>query len=560
MGLLTENTSNIIPSLDIDSDVQVTASDSLSPTSKRKIQLKLETWQPANPSMEALQTRLNEANLRRENNLSNLSGKASAHIDVVKNVLSERQNQIHQESISIQEKIAAKKKRAVQQKEKLKEMNNIKSQNTFEKISRAKENARIAQGQKAQKIEDKLTKAAERRENLVVHTIVKKSAEVNKTKMKKVEKWQENENIKIQNIEAKYLSKLAAASERKQEVISSVVENNANSTKKKMQRVKLFKDSKDAEVENIQRKLEDKLLTATERKELSIAAKVAKAAEENKAVEEKVQQVQKMRESSVSLIHMKHMNKLESANRRIQRSQNGDRSTPCTTEKIENAKRFKLAQDASLSEIQLVLDEKLKSANERKETNLAAKVAKAAGSNKIVESRLQEAQKKQDKEVSDIERKLNERLLTAAERKEVNLAARVAKVAEANEMVADRVLELQRKREATVQETQTKTKSKHESSNERREKILLEKRGSRSRSQSEASASSSAGLDSSAIDPAKNEVADSAESINDNVSTGNTLKPQVTEEADGQFLQFIYMLPGVILMHTMNFLRGMFGK
>lgn len=560
MGLLTENSSNIIPSLDIDSDVQVTASDSLSPTSKRKIQLKLETWQPANPSMEALQTRLNEANLRRENNLSNLSGKASAHIDVVKNVLSERQNQMHQESVSIQEKIAAKKKRAVQQKEKLEEMNNIKSQNAFEKISRAQENARIAQGQKAQKIEDKLTKAAERRENLVINTIVKKSAEVNKTKMKKVEKWQENENIKIQNIEAKHLSKLAAASERKQEVISSVVENNANSTKKKMQRAKLFKDSKDAEVENIQRKLEDKLLTATERKELSLAAKVAKAAEENKAIEEKVQQVQKMRESSVSLIHMKHMNKLESANRRIQRSQTVDRSTPCTTEKIENAKKFKLAQDASLSEIQSVLDEKLKSANERKEMNLAAKVAKAAGSNKIVESRLQEAQKKQDKEVSDIERKLNEKLITAAERKEVNLAARVAKVAEANEMVADRVLELQRKREATVQETQTKTKSKHESSNERREKILLEKRGNRSRSQSEASASSSAGLDSSAIDPAKNEVVDSAQSINNNVSTENMLKPQVMEEAGGQLWQFIYMLPGVILMHTMNFLKGIFGK
>ncbi len=453
------------------------APNSPSPVHKTKIQLKLEKWEPASPSMESIQSRLNEANLRRESKLSNLSEQAGAHIKVVKNVFAERQNQIQEEAISIQERLSCKKQRATEQVEKVKAMYSTKGQEKSEKIARVMQNAKIAQDEISQKVEEKWNRAAERKDKNFVDVIVKKNSELNKMKVKKVEEWQEKENSKLQALEAKSQSKLAAATERKQEVLSNIVENNANSTKKKMERAKLLLESKNAEVETTQKKLQDKLLTATERKELNLAAKAAKAAEENKIVAQRVQEVHQKRLSSVHEMQVKHENKLESASKRVARRQLEDvtRLTSPLAERMERAKQNKFFQDEGLSNIQMKLDEKLSTATERKEMNLAAKVAKAAESNKVVVERVEVMQKKKKEEVLEIQKKLDEKLSTAAERKEMNLAAKVAKASGDNKIVAERVQEVQKKQDEGVSEIQKKLEEKLSTASERKDMNLAAK-------------------------------------------------------------------------------------
>lgn len=512
MGLLTEiNVSNQMIQLEDDDKEQ-----SPSSFNKPAIQEKMEGWHKKTPCMDSLQSRLVKATNRRQTIISKIAQRATAHCNGVKNVLADCQNQRNAEVDSIKERVSAKNDRATKQMENRKHRYSQVMQRKMHAIARVKENAQLEQHELNEKIEKRLLEVTQRKEQILEKDIVGRITEENRKKVMKLEQLNKAVDDKIHQIEASCQNKLLAADERKKENLNNLSQNAAHSTKKRRERATLHKLSQDADLSNAQRRLEDRLLTANDRKELNVAARAAKAAEDNKTIAARVEEVQRKRESAIQEIQCKHENKLESAVKRKMRMDE-NKSSPSTTEgKLERARLHKLSMNADLSAVQRTLDNKLITAIEKKEITLAAKAAKAAEDNKVIAARVEEVQRKREsvaneiqcKHISKLEsaakrkelahekvsttegklerarlfklaqdadqtsahKKIEHKILIANERKEHNIAVIVAKAAEGNKTVTARVEEVQKKRESTVNEIQCKHVLKLESATKRKEK------------------------------------------------------------------------------------------
>jgi len=287
------------------------------------IQEKLKSWVRATPSMDLLQSRLIEATNRRQNRISKVSRRASAHCSGVKNALIDHQAQKNTEVKAIREKASAKSDRAV-----------------FNLAA-------------------KVTKAAE--DNKIVAA-----------RVEQVHKRRKSEMIKIQ---CKHENKLESAAKRKERI-----QEKAYSPDDKLERAKLHKLANDANLSTVQKRLDDKMLTVIERKELNVASKAAKAAEDNKIVATRVDQVQKKRESAINEIQCKHEIKLQSATKRKEEHQEADilKRETFNLRRQKALQTFEDKQNTELPKAKQNISVKLEEASARREKLLIEKAEQAA--------------------------------------------------------------------------------------------------------------------------------------------------------------------------------------
>ena len=218
----------------------------------------------------------------------------------------------------IEEKAQKKMAIAEENKESLRREYSVKMQEKMEKISRVKEMDKETAAEIEEKSNAKIASAAERKSNIVAENVNKVASSLKK-KRNRVEQNKFLEDMKVKDIQISHENKLECASARKMQVLSSVSSCTASSTKKGLERARLYRLAQDADISSLKKKLEDKMEGATGRKDEVITTITSKAAEENKNIIDRTKELINQREINVREMLCKHENKLEGANKRKER-------------------------------------------------------------------------------------------------------------------------------------------------------------------------------------------------------------------------------------------------
>ena len=386
---------------------------------KSGIQTKLESWVPASPQMDTLISRLAEAAERREIELNKVVTRNSVHLSGVKKAQNKVNDRHHDRSTAIREKQSIK-------------------------VERALESIENQQLRCAQNMERKMEKIIQAKEKA-------------------------NKPLMDQN---SFQKKLLEASERKRATLGEVVLNVTQINKAKQEKANLFLQEKEAKVALAQERLNEKMTTASKRKEDNLKAKISKAVEENSVVAERVEEVRKRRDAHVLEIQTKHESKLDSA----KKSQNFKLEAQSgATEKIERAKQHKISRDADLCSIKQKIEFKMISANQRKEMNLQARVEKVAEENRVVSEKVQQLQEKHASLVNEIQSKHENKLEAAVKRKEqVQKEVHIGKN-EVSSVRREKVLQLGDKQNEEVQKHKENLSLRLTEAAARREELLNKK-------------------------------------------------------------------------------------
>ena len=350
-------------------------------SNKPSIQRKLEQWEKTNPTSEELYLKLQAASQRRDTVLANVIQKASQHSNEVKNVVLDVDTQKKAQVKALEAKLSERTLKVNENKENIVGSISNKVQIKMEKISNAKKSVQMAAAELGLKVEKKMNSVAERKEKLLAEQVVGKAAESNIKKLLKVKAVKENTQQRLNTLEACNQNKLSSAVKKKRESLLEVSAHAAQSTKKKLERAMLYQHAKEAELNLIQKKLEDKLLSACERKEEVIASKAAKAGQQFSATTERAKEVLKQRESMEMEIKCKSENKIESAMKRKKNLREEEshkiEQQNIRREKALEAKELKERIEVPLAKAQLSL--KLNKAAVRRESLLLEKVEHASG-------------------------------------------------------------------------------------------------------------------------------------------------------------------------------------
>ena len=381
---------------------------------KSGIQTKLESWVPASPQMDTLISRLAEAAERREIELNKVVTRNSVHLSGVKKAQNKVNDRHHDRSTAIREKQSIK-------------------------VERALESIENQQLRCAQNMERKMEKIIQAKEKA-------------------------NKPLMDQN---SFQKKLLEASERKRATLGEVVLNVTQINKAKQEKANLFLQEKEAKVALAQERLNEKMTTASKRKEDNLKAKISKAVEENSVVAERIEEVRKRRDAHVLEIQTKYESKLESATKRKELSEairSPKRRTMHVSVESPNSEiQTKLESWVPPSPQMETLNSRLAEAAERREVELNKVVSNVAQINKAKQEKANLFLQEKEAKVALAQERLNEKMNTASKRKEESLKAKISKAVEENSVVAERVEEVRKRRDAHVLEIQTKHESKLDS-------------------------------------------------------------------------------------------------
>ena len=481
---------------------------------KSGIQTKLESWVPASPQMDTLISRLAEAAERREIELNKVVTRNSVHLSGVKKAQNKVNDRHHDRSTAIREKQSIKVERAlesienqqlrcaqnmerkmekiIQAKEKANKP--LMDQNSFQKklleaserkratlgevvlnvtqINKAKQEkanlflqekeAKVALAQ--ERLNEKMTTASKRKEDNLKAKI-SKAVEENSVVAERIEEVRKRRDAHVLEIQTKYESKLESATKRKE--LSEVVLNVSQINKAKQEKANLFLQEKEAKVALAQERLSEKMTTASKRKEDNLKAKISKAVEENSVVAERTEEVRKRRDAHVLEIQTKYESKLESATKRKELSEairSPKRRTMHVSVESPNSEiQTKLESWVPPSPQMETLNSRLAEAAERREVELNKVVSNVAQINKAKQEKANLFLQEKEAKVALAQERLSEKMTTASKRKEDNLKAKISKAVEENSVVAERVEEVRKRRDAHVLEIQTKHESKLDS-------------------------------------------------------------------------------------------------
>lgn len=183
-------------------------------------------------------------------------------------------------------------------------------------------------------------------------------------------------HLALKKLEEKFTRKMTLAMQRKSDTINKTVEK-ASESRIKFQEKNSQQDSK--KVSNMQVKLEKKLLAALERKENIVQARARKAAGKVSLSSERGQSALKQKELMMEKIKAQNQSKLNSAKSRRERLRELEKEKrEISTMRRLMSQRIQCSDDVSVSSLQDKIEQRLKSANERKKRYLAAKASRAA--------------------------------------------------------------------------------------------------------------------------------------------------------------------------------------
>lgn len=284
-------------------------------SSTSMIKEKLENWNPRTVTMEDVQEKLSKAEKRRESILSDVTLRASNHLNHVRKSVEEF-NALNQEKVTkIEEKLKEKVSRSTETKECFHQAIESKVSSKMEKIANLKESKEKELKTLEKNVQAKILNAIQRKEQLLAEEKVK-SVEANKRKSLKMEILQEEITAKREYLDSLQQKRIEEALERRDHVLNSKVEQLTMSNKKKIERAQLLGLLKESECERLKVNLFERLDAVAARKDEVVKEKAFKAAVTNSKVLEKVEEVKASQKSEILEKENKIMNKLEAASKR----------------------------------------------------------------------------------------------------------------------------------------------------------------------------------------------------------------------------------------------------
>lgn len=371
---------------------------------------------------EKVETKLNQAAERKEQHVQSIVSKANEKSEKISNLKLQQEEDVK----ANQEKLDQKLSQASERKDQL--LQGIIGKNE-EKLNKATE-AREQQARSVQeKVEKKLTAAVERKEQLD-QEIVNKFNE----KKEKIASHKSQQEDETRSIQEKVEKKLILATERKDQHIKSIVDK----SKVKMEKVNLAESKRPQTPRQemlTQEKLEKKLAEAAERKELRLQNITNRLQEKMEKASSARNVLDERHEAETQAIQEKNEMKLSLAIERKD-SHMKDKTSKMKS-KMDRIAENKKTTQMRLRELGQKFAQKMAEANARKnDTNIDRKISVMP--------------KKQHDEDLEVRReKLEEKLFLAAERKQDQLEAKVARAAAYYSNTLQKGLEAMKKREDT---------------------------------------------------------------------------------------------------------------
>ncbi len=295
-------------------DENSVASFSTTGSSKSRVQTRLESYTKSSPSKDIMEARLEAAQKRREESLSTTKEKAgfSAKMDKVSQSLQAAESKVVSLSKALSDRMLAASMRRENHMEKSVRGKVAHKNMKLEKAKgkQVEKDAKVSQMQK--NLEKKLLAALERKEAVVAARAAKASGDISVSSTRGKTALEKKELMMIK-IRKKSERKLDTASKRRKQL-------RALEKRKKevmMMRREMTKAmNADEKLEDMQKRLSNKLSLAQERKDMFIQAKKAKAAEYGSSALDRGEEITKERESSDIQQKTKLEEKLEAAAKR----------------------------------------------------------------------------------------------------------------------------------------------------------------------------------------------------------------------------------------------------
>jgi len=262
-------------------------------------------------------------------------------------------------------------------------------------------------------IEAKLESASSRRD-LSISSIVEKSD--TRAKMEKSSLRIESYHLKVKELSGKFNQKMEAASKRKAEILENTVRGKAAHTHIKAEKTKNNQVQRDARVAAMQEKLERKLLLALERKENIIATRSSKASSNVSISSKRGKNAMKQKEMMMEKMRQKSERRSDGASSRkkkLRDLEHQKKEVMMLRREISKS----LSAESKLESMQKKLEDKMMSAHERKSHFLAAKKAKAAEHYSSTSDRGLEILKEKETQESQARTKVGQKLESAERRR-----------------------------------------------------------------------------------------------------------------------------------------------
>lgn len=288
-------------------------------TSKTMIQEKLENWNPRTMTMEEFQEKLTKAEKRREHILSDVTLRASNHLNHVRKSVEEINALNQEKTMMIEHKLKEKVSRSAETKECIHQAIESKVSSKMEKIATLKESKEKELKALERNVQAKLMNALQRKEQILAQE-KEKTVEANKKKSLKIEMIQEEASAKVEQLDSLQQKRIEEAIERREHALHSKVKQLTMSNKKKIERAQLLGHLKESECERLKENLFERLDAVAARKDEVVKEKAFKAAITNSKVLEKVEEVKASQKSEILEKEYKTLNKLEAASKRKVRS------------------------------------------------------------------------------------------------------------------------------------------------------------------------------------------------------------------------------------------------
>jgi hypothetical protein len=223
-------------------------------------------------------------------------------------------------------------------------------------------------------IQAKLESASSRRDSSISSTVKKADTQA---KAERTFLRMQAYKLKIQELSDKFNDKMEATTQRKTEIMINTVRGQAVNTNTKVEKSKNKQSEKDAHVAALKKKLERKLLFALERKDNIIATRSSKASSNVSVSFRRGKNATKQKDLTMEKIRQKSERKLDGASSRREKLRDLEHQKKevmmLRREMVKSVNANK-----KLESMQKDLEEKIMSAHERKHRFLAAKKAKAA--------------------------------------------------------------------------------------------------------------------------------------------------------------------------------------
>lgn len=395
-----------------DDESVVTTTESVSESVKQyksAIQIKLEQWKRPTLSTEELAVRLADANNRHKSHVKRVSKKSKKHLDHVKDVANHGDVQRQAKSSEIGEKCSKKMEKASQNKEDFtnKIVNDLSKthQEKVEKIQTMKQESEEAKSDMKVNMEQKLKTTVERKNA----ALLMKSFHAHRPESRCSVRDAALDD-KASTLEKKIQDKLDKAVERKNKFLSNFTDKLSSTMKEKQNRANMSKLSQETDLSSKKDKIESKLAEATERKDQVIASKVASVEEHLNKVKDVYSSVDARDVATVSALAQK----LSLKNEKVAQAKMEIQSHVSTKNEEKAKKLAQLKQDEEDASVALKdnIDKKIEAAVQRKKIALMTSSAKAENKTDAESIKRNEMQK-----TKELQEKINEKVAKVIERK-----------------------------------------------------------------------------------------------------------------------------------------------